>query len=433
MAYFARIRRRGGYVVRTICVLTMVSVAPADAHATCLTSGGPLNCSASLGGLTIENDAASGISLPHMQLANQLFKPACVTHDYCYRHGLGTYGSSQKACDDQFLNDAQRICRSTPIGVFTIAFCEAAAQEYYAGLRKLGHKAYRTANTTPSSSFCRWLGGVEQIVHYRAAAPFVMRYHSASGKSYIHPVQPNGSIGAIVHTMTPGGGFDTTASYDSGGRGYVLMYSHSSGLTRIHERTSDGGYGGILHQQMLGGGFDQIVPYAAGGNTYLYWYSRGSGVGRVYQVAANGGLTQRATAAPGGNFDAIVPYTVAGQPYHLWYSKTTGAMKIFAVDANGFEGATPVHTGVPGPGWDQIVPYSVGSKSFLLWYDNSGPGTARVHELATNGGYGPATPTLSPGGGMNVTAFYATNGTRLLFSGGPQWTVHDVNPNGTYN
>lgn len=40
-------------------------------------------------------------------------RQACITHDYCYRHGNATYGYSQEDCDYRLLDDALRICLFT--------------------------------------------------------------------------------------------------------------------------------------------------------------------------------------------------------------------------------------------------------------------------------------------------------------------------------
>ena len=38
-------------------------------------------------------------------------RAASHRHDFCYQHGLGTFGRDRAACDSDFLADALRICR----------------------------------------------------------------------------------------------------------------------------------------------------------------------------------------------------------------------------------------------------------------------------------------------------------------------------------
>ena len=43
------------------------------------------------------------------------FRAACVTHDFCYRHGLATYGATHAECDLVFYDDMKKACKGTGV------------------------------------------------------------------------------------------------------------------------------------------------------------------------------------------------------------------------------------------------------------------------------------------------------------------------------
>ncbi len=73
------------------------------------------------------------------------FKPACVNHDYCYRHGFCTYGKDRENCDEEFLEQMQRICRdNNSILSSEYLRCIRNAVLYYSGVRLLGRPYFLT-------------------------------------------------------------------------------------------------------------------------------------------------------------------------------------------------------------------------------------------------------------------------------------------------
>lgn len=80
------------------------------------------------------------------------FHPACVQHDFCYRHGYATYGDSRELCDEQFLDDMMRACGGA--GVLNIlnakeyGLCRVAAQQTYEAVRRKGEPHFRTTTST---------------------------------------------------------------------------------------------------------------------------------------------------------------------------------------------------------------------------------------------------------------------------------------------
>jgi hypothetical protein len=76
------------------------------------------------------------------------FHPACVTHDFCYRHGYITYGVSREACDDTFYADVKKACAG-PYGLDLLdieqsAMCKLAADQTYNAIRRYGEPHYQT-------------------------------------------------------------------------------------------------------------------------------------------------------------------------------------------------------------------------------------------------------------------------------------------------
>jgi hypothetical protein len=82
------------------------------------------------------------------------FHPACVTHDFCYRHGSATYGLTREECDADFLVDMKSTCGGIGgLGVLDIeqySICRTSAQQTYNAVRLKGEPAFRTT----TSSYC---------------------------------------------------------------------------------------------------------------------------------------------------------------------------------------------------------------------------------------------------------------------------------------
>jgi hypothetical protein len=84
------------------------------------------------------------------------FHPACVTHDFCYRHGNATYGESRENCDEDFLVAMKKSCGGMGgIGILDLeqySICHTAAQQTYNAVRLKGEPAFRTT----TSSVCEY-------------------------------------------------------------------------------------------------------------------------------------------------------------------------------------------------------------------------------------------------------------------------------------
>ena len=84
------------------------------------------------------------------------FHPACVTHDFCYRHGFATYGTTREECDTIVYDDMQKACGGTGgLDVFDFqeyGICQLAANQTYSAIRRYGEKHYQTA----TSSYCEY-------------------------------------------------------------------------------------------------------------------------------------------------------------------------------------------------------------------------------------------------------------------------------------
>lgn len=80
----------------------------------------------------------NGCSAPEGKYTNLFFK-ACIIHDLCYHHEPQTNNKSKADCDNQFLVNMKKICKS--VGPFNIE-CGAAAQTFYAAVAKGGEPAF---------------------------------------------------------------------------------------------------------------------------------------------------------------------------------------------------------------------------------------------------------------------------------------------------
>ena len=87
------------------------------------------------------------------------FHPACVTHDFCYRHGFATYGATREECDRIFHEDMKASCSGNStldlIDFEQSAICRIAADQTYNTVRRYGEPHYQTG----SSSYCEFRGG----------------------------------------------------------------------------------------------------------------------------------------------------------------------------------------------------------------------------------------------------------------------------------
>jgi hypothetical protein len=89
------------------------------------------------------------------------FHPACVQHDFCYRHGAATYGRIRQDCDDQFLRDMNQVCGDSGgiLGLLDAdsyrerAECRFAADQLYLAVQEYGEDAFLTT----TSSYCEYV------------------------------------------------------------------------------------------------------------------------------------------------------------------------------------------------------------------------------------------------------------------------------------
>jgi hypothetical protein len=84
------------------------------------------------------------------------FQPACVMHDFCYRHGFATYGEDRAACDDDFLAAMKSACSSLgPLSMLDakeFAICQAAALQTFDAVRRYGEPHFLKVG----SSYCEY-------------------------------------------------------------------------------------------------------------------------------------------------------------------------------------------------------------------------------------------------------------------------------------
>jgi hypothetical protein len=84
------------------------------------------------------------------------FQPACVAHDFCYRHGYITYGESREECDNTFYADIKKACAG-PYGLDRLdieqsIICKLAADQTYNAVRHYGEPHYKTT----TGSYCEY-------------------------------------------------------------------------------------------------------------------------------------------------------------------------------------------------------------------------------------------------------------------------------------
>ena len=80
----------------------------------------------------------NGCSAPEGKYKTLFFK-ACIIHDLCYHHEPQTTGKSKLNCDDQFLVDMKKICKTTNPMSFE---CGIVAQTFYAAVVNAGESAF---------------------------------------------------------------------------------------------------------------------------------------------------------------------------------------------------------------------------------------------------------------------------------------------------
>ena len=80
------------------------------------------------------------------------FHPACVTHDFCYRHGHITYAVTREQCDANLRADMKKSCRGFGgLGILDLeeySFCHLAADQIYNVVRLKGEPHFRTDTST---------------------------------------------------------------------------------------------------------------------------------------------------------------------------------------------------------------------------------------------------------------------------------------------
>ena len=78
--------------------------------------------------------------------------PACVTHDFCYRHGFATYGLAREQCDAEFLQDMKQACGGFGglgrLDAKEYGICQLAASQTYETVRRKGEPHFRTTGST---------------------------------------------------------------------------------------------------------------------------------------------------------------------------------------------------------------------------------------------------------------------------------------------
>ena len=96
----------------------------------------------------------------------ETFYTACETHDYCYRHGVRTYGLDREFCDYEFLQNMQASCPRGSQSDFGSIFeamndnidsrntCMMVANDFHLAARDFGEKHFQTR----SSSYCEYNG-----------------------------------------------------------------------------------------------------------------------------------------------------------------------------------------------------------------------------------------------------------------------------------
>ena len=106
----------------------------------------------------------TGCSIPAVALIlssdyetqSEKFRAACVTHDFCYRHGVATYNVTREECDSDFYDDMKEACGGLGgLGVLDIADfskCQVAAKQTFAAVRRHGEQHFQST----TSQYCEY-------------------------------------------------------------------------------------------------------------------------------------------------------------------------------------------------------------------------------------------------------------------------------------
>lgn len=88
----------------------------------------------------------------HYRKQAEKFHSACVTHDFCYRHGYVTYGATREECDAVIYTDMKTACGgSGGLGVLDVkkfGICQVAASQTFEAIRRYGEKHFLTTTST---------------------------------------------------------------------------------------------------------------------------------------------------------------------------------------------------------------------------------------------------------------------------------------------
>ncbi len=80
------------------------------------------------------------------------FHPACVTHDFCYRHGVATYGVTRDECDTAFYSDMKKACKGWGgldlLDIQAFGKCQLAASQTSEVVRRRGEKHFQSTTST---------------------------------------------------------------------------------------------------------------------------------------------------------------------------------------------------------------------------------------------------------------------------------------------
>ncbi len=80
------------------------------------------------------------------------FRAACVTHDFCYRHGVATYNVTRDECDSDFYDDMKKACKGlgglNVLDVEEFGKCRIAANQTVATVRRHGEKHFQSNTST---------------------------------------------------------------------------------------------------------------------------------------------------------------------------------------------------------------------------------------------------------------------------------------------
>jgi hypothetical protein len=144
------------------------------------------------------------------------FRQACVSHDFCYRHGHATYGYSQAECDHMLQEASARICNYIASKRDMRLNCERRSKKVLLGVRLGGSKAFMDTNGSTyfeyesaplrsglflpeRSLLVRDADGAlsEQIAHF-TVRPSTVSIRFGLGDAMTLPVEPSGLQAAPI-------------------------------------------------------------------------------------------------------------------------------------------------------------------------------------------------------------------------------------------